>query len=224
MAEDRAECNREKCAFCIVGKSDQNALACRLPLLYGSGGYAFIWRTDGDVGSLRGNWWSSMAKTEDELFAFLAGLGIEVSTRRHAPLFTVADSQALRGEIAGGHTKNLFLKDKKDNFFLVTVDEEAEVDLKQIHHLIGATSRVSFGKPEKLLELLGVVPGAVTVFGLINDGEKQVKIVLDAPLMENQVINAHPLTNEATTSITSGDLIRFIEATGHEPVILKVSA
>ena len=72
--------------------------------------------------------------------------------------------------------------------------------------------------------MLGVVPGAVTVFGLINDSEKQVKIVLDAPLMENQVINAHPLTNEATTSITSGDLIRFIEATGHEPVILKVSA
>ncbi|HEV2506684.1 MAG TPA: prolyl-tRNA synthetase associated domain-containing protein [Mesorhizobium sp.] len=165
-----------------------------------------------------------MAKTEDELFAFLAGLGIEVSTHRHAPLFTVADSQALRGEIAGGHTKNLFLKDKKDNFFLVTVDEDAEVDLKQIHHLIGAASKVSFGKPEKLLELLGVIPGAVTVFGLINDSEKQVRIVLDAPLMENSVINAHPLTNDATTSISSGDLIRFIEATGHEPVILKVSA
>ncbi|MBN9232794.1 MULTISPECIES: prolyl-tRNA synthetase associated domain-containing protein [Phyllobacteriaceae] len=165
-----------------------------------------------------------MAKTEDQLFAFLTGLGIEVSTQRHAPLFTVADSQALRGEIAGGHTKNLFLKDKKDNFFLVTVDEEAEVDLKQIHQLIGASSRVSFGKPEMLMELLGVVPGAVTVFGLINDGENRVKIVLDEALMENSVINAHPLTNEATTSIAATDLIKFIEATGHEPVILKVSA
>ncbi|WP_315926368.1 prolyl-tRNA synthetase associated domain-containing protein [Mesorhizobium sp. SP-1A] len=165
-----------------------------------------------------------MPKTEAELFAFLDGLGIQTSTRRHAPLFTVADSQSLRGEIAGGHTKNLFLKDKKDNFFLVTVDEEATVDLKQIHHLIGATSRVSFGKPEMLMELLGVVPGAVTVFGLINDVAHRVKVILDAALMENAVINGHPLTNEATTSIAAGDLLRFIEATGHHPNVLKVSA
>ena len=165
-----------------------------------------------------------MPKTEAELFALLAGLGIEVSTRRHPPLFTVADSQALRGEIPGGHTKNLFLKDKKDNYFLVTVDEEATVDLKQIHHLIGAASRVSFGKPEMLMELLGVVPGAVTVFGLVNDAGHRVKVILDAALMENAVINAHPLTNEATTSIAAADLLKFIEATGHHPVILKVSA
>ncbi|TIO51673.1 MAG: prolyl-tRNA synthetase associated domain-containing protein, partial [Mesorhizobium sp.] len=98
-----------------------------------------------------------MPKTEAELYAFLADLGISVSTVRHPPLFTVADSQALRGEIPGGHTKNLFLKDKKDNYFLVTVGEEAVVDLKQIHHLIGAASRVSFGKPEMLMELLGVI-------------------------------------------------------------------
>ncbi|CAM5600617.1 Ala-tRNA(Pro) deacylase [Aquamicrobium terrae] len=165
-----------------------------------------------------------MAKTEAELLAFLGELGIEVETRRHAPLFTVADSQALRGEIAGGHTKNLFLKDKKDNYFLVTVDEEAVVDLKQIHHLIGAASRVSFGKPEMLMELLGVIPGAVTVFGLVNDTQGRVKAVLDAALMENAVINAHPLTNEATSSIAAADLLKFIEATGHHPVILKVSA
>ena len=107
-----------------------------------------------------------MPKTEAELMSFLADLGIAASTRRHPPLFTVADSQALRGEIAGGHTKNLFLKDKKDNFFLVTVGEDAVVDLKQIHQLIGAAGRVSFGRPEMLMELLGVVPGAVTVFGL----------------------------------------------------------
>lgn len=165
-----------------------------------------------------------MPKTEAELFAFLADLGIDVSTRRHPPLFTVADSQALRGEIAGGHTKNLFLKDKKDNFFLVSVGEEAEVDLKQIHHVIGAASRVSFGRPEMLMELLGVVPGAVTVFGLINDTKLRVKVVLDQALMGHAVINAHPLTNEATTSIAAADLIRFVEATGHDAAILKVSA
>ncbi|MER8961558.1 MULTISPECIES: prolyl-tRNA synthetase associated domain-containing protein [unclassified Mesorhizobium] len=165
-----------------------------------------------------------MPKTEAELFAFLAGLGIEVSTRRHSPLFTVADSQALRGEIAGGHTKNLFLKDKKDNFFLVSVGEEAVVDLKHIHHLIGAAGRVSFGRPEMLMELLGVVPGAVTVFGLINDTERRIKVVLDEELMSHAVVNAHPLTNEATTSIAAADLVKFVEATGHDAVILKVSA
>jgi Ala-tRNA(Pro) deacylase len=165
-----------------------------------------------------------MPKTEAELNALLADLGIAVSTVRHPPLYTVADSQALRGEIAGGHTKNLFLKDKKDNFFLVSVGEEAEVDLKQIHHLIGAAGRVSFGKPEMLMELLGVIPGAVTVFGLINDSERRVKVVLDQELMSHAVVNAHPLTNEATTSIAAADLVRFVEATGHDAVILKVSA
>lgn len=164
-----------------------------------------------------------MPKTEAELYAFLADLGISVSTVRHPPLFTVADSQTLRGEIPGGHTKNLFLKDKKDNFFLVTVGEDAEVDLKQIHHLIGAAGRVSFGKPEMLMELLGVIPGAVTVFGLINDTAGRVKVVLDQELMSHEVINGHPLTNEATTTIAAADLVRFVEATGHDPVILKVS-
>ncbi|WP_395449217.1 prolyl-tRNA synthetase associated domain-containing protein [Aminobacter sp. UC22_36] len=162
-------------------------------------------------------------KTRAELLAFLDSLGIAVKTHDHPPLYSVADSQALRGAIPGGHTKNLFLKDKKDSFFLVTVDEEANVDLKQIHHLIGASGRVSFGKPEALMELLGVVPGAVTVFGLINDSSGKVKLVLDATLMENAVINAHPLTNEATTSIANADLLRFVEATGHDAVILKVS-
>ena len=164
-----------------------------------------------------------MPKTEAELFSFLDSLGIKTATQRHPPLYTVADSQALRGEIAGGHTKNLFLKDKKDNFFLLTVDEDAIVDLKRVHTLIGAASRVSFGKPEMLMELLGVVPGAVTVFGLVNDIECRVKVVLDQTLMEQATINAHPLTNEATTSIAAADLIRFIEATGHDAVILKVS-
>jgi Ala-tRNA(Pro) deacylase len=165
-----------------------------------------------------------MPKTSAELFAFLEKLGIEVRTVSHPPLFTVADSQALRGEIPGGHTKNLFLKDKKGKFFLVTVGEEAEVDLKRIHNLIGASGRVSFGKPEALMEHLGVVPGAVTALGLINDGKGAVAFVLDSALMEHVVINVHPLTNEATTSIAANDLLRFARATGHEPTILKVSA
>ncbi len=164
-----------------------------------------------------------MPKTPEELLDFLKSLGIETKTRRHAPLFTVADSQSLRGEIAGGHTKNLFLKDKKDNFFLVTVGEDATIDLKTIHHKIGASGRVSFGKPEALMELLGVAPGSVTVFGAINDVQGRVKVVLDESLMENDVINGHPLTNEATTSIGRADLLRFLSETRHEPLVLKVT-
>jgi Ala-tRNA(Pro) deacylase len=164
-----------------------------------------------------------MPKTPEQLFDFLAELGISVTTVKHPPLYTVADSQALRGEIAGGHTKNLFLKDKKDRYFLLTVEEEATVDLKSVHQLIGASGRVSFGKPEALMELLGVIPGAVTAFGAINDSEGRVKIVVDAALLSNETVNAHPLTNEATTSIASGDLLRFIRATGHDPLVLKLS-
>ncbi|TIW87537.1 MAG: prolyl-tRNA synthetase associated domain-containing protein, partial [Mesorhizobium sp.] len=105
-----------------------------------------------------------------------------------------------------------------------TVGEDAVVDLTQIHQVIGAASRVSFGKPEMLMELLGVTPGAVTVFGVINDTANRVRLVLDKDLMEHEVINGHPLTNEATTSIAASDLIKFIEATGHDAAILKVSA
>ena len=97
------------------------------------------------------------------------------------------------------------------------------MDLKSIHQKIGAASRVSFGKPEALLDLIGVAPGAVTVLGLINDTDGRVKMVIDSALLEHRVINVHPLSNEATTSIAREDLLLFLRATGHEPAILKVS-
>lgn len=163
-------------------------------------------------------------KTAADLFAFLDDLGIKYTTKHHPPVFTVAESVSLRDEIPGGHTKNLFVKDKKDNFFLLTVEEHAVVDLKTVHTVIGAASKVSFGKPEKLMEYLGVIPGAVTAFGAINDTDKAVTFVLDEDLMREEVINAHPLSNDATTSIAASDLIRFLEATGHTPLVLKVSS
>lgn len=165
-----------------------------------------------------------MPKAPEDLFAFLRGLGIDVTTRTHAPLFTVADSQQLRGQIPGAHTKNLFVKDKKDNYFLITVDEEASVDLKSVHQAIGAASRVSFGKPDALMELLGVTPGAVTLFGAINDQDGRVRVVIDAGLAAEPLINAHPLVNTATTTISSPDMIAFLRATGHEPSILNIVA
>lgn len=163
-------------------------------------------------------------KTPADLFEFLDSLGIQHSTKTHAPVFTVAESVSLRDEIPGGHTKNLFVKDKKDQFFLLTVEENASVDLKTINTVIGAASKVSFGKPEKLMEYLGVVPGSVTAFGAINDTGHNVTFVLDARLMEEEIINCHPLSNDATTSIGREDLLRFMEATGHKPLVLKLTA
>ncbi len=163
-------------------------------------------------------------RTRQDLLAFLDGLGIAHTTKDHAPVFTVAESVALRDEIPGGHTKNLFVKDKKDRYFLLTVEENAVVDLKQVHTLIGASGRVSFGRAEKLMEYLGVVPGAVTALGAINDTGNDVTFVLDADLMHDEIINCHPLSNDATTSIASADLIRFMEATGHKPLVLKVTS
>jgi Ala-tRNA(Pro) deacylase len=165
-----------------------------------------------------------MAKTRAELMAFLDGLGIETTTVDHPPLFTVEQSQALRGEIAGAHTKNLFVKDKKGRYFLLTVGEEAEIDLKTVHQTIGASGRVSFGKADALMDLLGVQPGAVTAFGVINDVAGAVTLVFDAGLMQNAIVNCHPLTNEATTSIASRDLLRFAEATGHAALVLNLDA
>ncbi len=165
-----------------------------------------------------------MALNQQQLIDYLNELAIPVITIAHPPLHTVADSKALRGEIPGGHTKNLFLKDRKDQHFLLTVGEDAVVDLKTIHTIIGAAGKVSFGKPEALLELLGVMPGAVTVFGAVNDAEGKVKVFLDAGLMANAIINGHPLVNDATTSIEAQDLIKFLNATGHAPNILKLTA
>jgi len=163
-------------------------------------------------------------KTRDDLFAFLDGLGIAVTTKYHPPVFTVEESKALRDAIPGGHTKNLFLKDKKGRYFLLTVDEDAVIDLKTVHTLIGASGRVSFGKPDQLMEYLGVIPGAVTAFGVINDSGNAVTLILDEALMAHDVINAHPLTNDATTSIASEDMKRFVEATGHDLHILKLAS
>ena len=126
--------------------------------------------------------------TFDQLFARLDELGIVHTTKEHPAVFTVSESQSLRDEIPGGHTKNLFLKDKKGQFFLVTVEENAEINLKGIHWLIGVSGRVSFGKSEPLMELLGVIPGSVTAFGAINDSKGQVTVVLDEALMQNDII------------------------------------
>jgi Ala-tRNA(Pro) deacylase len=157
-----------------------------------------------------------------DLFAKLAALGIAVATVEHPPLFTVEQSKALRGELPGGHTKNLFLKDKKDRMWLVTAEEDRPIDLKALGAALGANGRVSFGSPDRLMRHLGVEPGAVTPFGLANDTAGQVSFVLDEGLMRYDVLNFHPLTNAATSAIARTDFLRFLEAIGHAPRILAL--
>jgi len=155
------------------------------------------------------------------LFHRLAELDIPVTTTEHAPVFTVEEAQALRGAIPGGHCKNLFLKDKKGTLWLVVALEDAQIDLKSLHHKIGA-ARLSFGSAELLQQVLGVTPGSVTPFALINDRSNQVRVILDAQMMEHELLNYHPLLNDATTTIASKDLLRFIQACGHEPQVVEI--
>jgi Ala-tRNA(Pro) deacylase len=164
-----------------------------------------------------------MPKDPEQLFKALDALGIKHSTVKHLPLFTVEQSRSLRGQIPGGHTKNLFLRDKKHALYLVVALEDAEIDLKGLHRLLGATGRFSFGSADLLREVWGVEPGAVTPFGAINDAQPRVTVVLDTAMMEHETLNYHPLVNTMTTSIARDDLVKFLEFTGHVPVIQRVS-
>lgn len=163
-----------------------------------------------------------MPLTRQELFDRLAALGIETTTIDHEPVFTVAESDRLHREIAGGHTKNLFLKDAKDKLWLVVAEAHTPIDLKALPKAIGS-ARLSFGKPDLLMEALGVTPGSVTALALVNDTAQRVSVVVDRRLMEYDVVNCHPLVNTATTSIRRDDLIKFIEACGHTPRIVALT-
>ena len=164
-----------------------------------------------------------MPTTPDQLFAALDALGILYRTVKHPPVFTVEQARALRGQIPGGHTKNLFLRDKKNALYLVVAEEDAEIELKGLHRLLGASGRFSFGSADLLREVWGVEPGSVTPFGAINDSEGRVTVVLDAAMMEHATLSYHPLVNTMTTSINRDDLVKFLRSTGHEPRIERVS-
>jgi Ala-tRNA(Pro) deacylase len=164
-----------------------------------------------------------MPATPDELFAFLDTLGIAHKTIKHPAVFTVEEARELRGAIAGGHTKNLFLRDKKNAAYLVVAAEDAAVELRSLHRLLGASGRFSFGSAGLMQDVLGVAPGSVTPFAAMNDKDGRVTVVIDAGLMTHEVLNFHPLVNTATTSISRDGLLKFLAATGHEPRIEAVS-
>jgi len=160
-----------------------------------------------------------MPATPDELFAYLDTLGIAHKTVTHPAVFTVEEARALRGAVPGGHTKNLFLRDKKGAAYLVVAPEDAAIELRALHRLLGASGRFSFGSAELMGEVLGVAPGSVTPFAAINDKERRVTVVLDAALLAHETLNFHPLVNTATTTISRDGLLKFLAATGHTPRI-----
>ena len=160
--------------------------------------------------------------TPEELFGRLDALGIAHRTYTHPPVFTVAEATALRGSLPGGHCKSLFLKDKKGGFWLAVMLEERRVDLKQLAARLGAP-RFSFGGAADLLEVLGVRPGSVTPFALVNDVAHRVTLVLDAGMLEHDPLNYHPLSNDRTTAVATADLLRFIAACGHAPRIVDLA-
>jgi Ala-tRNA(Pro) deacylase len=161
-----------------------------------------------------------MTATPEQLFARLDEIGIPHRTVAHAAVFTVEEAKAHRGEIEGGHTKNLFLKDKKDRLFLAVTLEDVPVDLKALSPMV-ASGRLSFAAPDLLRGHLGVEPGSVTPFALINDRDHSVTPLLDEAMLEFATLSFHPLVNTATTTIASADLVRFVKACGHNPLILR---
>ncbi|MFO1162618.1 MAG: prolyl-tRNA synthetase associated domain-containing protein [Reyranellaceae bacterium] len=151
-----------------------------------------------------------------QLFSRLAELGLEHQSVEHPPVFTVEEAKALRGNLPGHHVKNLFLRNKKEEMWLVVAIEDRAIDLKRLGEVLGA-GRLSFGSPDRLRRHLGVEPGSVTPLALINDTSRSVRLALDRGLMEGGLVNVHPLVNTMTTAMAAADLLRFFAATGHEP-------
>lgn len=159
--------------------------------------------------------------TRDILLQRLAALGIDAETVDHPAVYTVDESKRLRGDLPGAHSKNLFLKDKKGRLWLVVTLEDRHIDLKALRKTIGA-AQLSFGKPDLLQEVLGIDPGSVTPFGVINDTTARVSVVLDDGLLAFEALNFHPLTNTATTRLSPDGLLAFLRDTGHEPLIVTL--
>lgn len=164
-----------------------------------------------------------MPTSRTELFSKLDDLDIAHKTYEHTPVFTVEESAAIKAKMPGGHSKNLFLKDKSGAFFLICAQSDTPIKINRLHPVLKC-KRLSFGKPEALMDKLGVTPGSVTLFSIINDVEGEVTLIIDQRLAEHEIVNFHPLLNDATTAITRQDMIKFAKATGHEPIIMDFSA
>lgn len=155
-----------------------------------------------------------MPASPADLFAYLDELDIAHSTVEHPATFTVEEGRHLKASMPGGHTKNLFMKDKDGTIVLISAWADSQLKLNQLHKLIG-TRRLSFASADLMVDCLGVEPGSVTAFALMNDQDQRVRFIVDAALMGFDTVNFHPLTNTATTAISREDFRHFVEATGH---------
>ena len=161
-------------------------------------------------------------RKSDELLKYLESNGIDAETFEHPPVHTVEESRALRGDISGIHTKNLFLRDSKKNYFLFVTDESANVQLKALGRKIGAKGNLSFASPDALSELLGIEPGSVSLLATINDIGRKVAVVIDKHLLSASTINCHPLTNMRTTSLSKEGVAAFLTSIGHTPLYISL--
>lgn len=159
-----------------------------------------------------------------DALAALEALGIAAETREHAPVFTVDEMMAVCGDMPGAHTKNLFLRDGKRTFFLVTLRHDAALDLKALRGLIGARGGLSFASAEALQETLGVASGSVSPLAVVNDAEGRVVVCLEEALLSAALVNVHPLRNDRTTALKPDDLLRFLRARGYEPTTFDLAA
>jgi Ala-tRNA(Pro) deacylase len=162
-----------------------------------------------------------LVNTKEDLFECLTQLGIKTKTIEHPPAYTVENAKAYRGDLSGAHSKNLFLKDKKGQLWLIVCLEDRNLDMKKLKDCIGS-AHLSFGKPNVLKEVLGVSPGSVSPFTLINDAEKRVRVVLDQEMMTFDYLNFHPLENTSTTQISRSGILKFIKSCGHQADIIAL--
>ena len=163
-----------------------------------------------------------MPASRDDLYAIFKANDIAYETTEHPPIFTVADGADIKASIPGGKTKNLFLKDKAGRLFLICAVADTVIRLNRLHPVIGC-KRLSFAKEDLLLHHLGVRPGSVTLFSIINDPDHHVRLILDAALLKESRVNFHPLKNTATTGISAPDMLRFIRAMGRSPMVMDFS-
>ncbi len=160
--------------------------------------------------------------TPEDLVARLDALGIAHSTHRHPPVFTVEEAQALKGDLPGAHTKNLFLRDKKGAMWLLVALFDRDIDLKAVARTLSVSGRLSFGSRERLMRYMGVEPGSVTPFAVINDLGGVVRVALDRGLRNQEIWNAHPLDNSMTTALRGVDMLRFLEDADHPPTWVEL--
>ena len=162
-------------------------------------------------------------KTRSDLIAFFDAHAIAHDTTDHPAVFRVGEGEGIKDDIPGAHTKNLFLKDAKGRLWLISAQDDTVIDLKRLHTVIGS-ARLSFGPAELMEATLGVTPGSVTAFGLINDAERRLTFVLDRRLAQAERVNFHPLTNTATTGVSREGFAKFLSALGVAPIVVDFSA